>query len=403
MTSVRRRSRSARSSSSPGPGGTRTVEAADFFVDLFETAIGDDEILTEVRIPKHTGWGAHYEKFVRVAHQWPIVAVAATVKGSIDEARVGLTNMGSTPLRATATEQALAGASATEDGVREAVAARRRGHQPALGPQRRRRLPPAPRAGADRSGRAQGGGGADALELSHRFTVPIGVEETWAHFNDIASVAECFPGAQVTEADEESFSGSVKVKLGPIALVYNGSGTFVEKDEEAHRFVVDAKGKDKRGNGTAGAKVTVSMAEAGGSTDVDGGDRPGHHRQAGAVRARGDAGRLRQAARAVRRLPRAAAGRARRVEPTRPTVTGRRVPGGRRACRAAGRRRGGRAAQPSPPTPPAAAGTAEAAAAGPEALDLGSAVLPVLAKSYWKQALAALVVLVLLRRLLRRS
>src|SRR4051794_28284895 len=57
-----------------GSGGTRTVEADDFFVDLFETAIGDGEILTEVRIPKFTGWGAHYEKFVRVAHQWPIVA-----------------------------------------------------------------------------------------------------------------------------------------------------------------------------------------------------------------------------------------------------------------------------------------------------------------------------------------
>ena len=61
-----------------GAGGTRTVEADDFFVDLFETAIGEDEILTEVRIPKHTGWGAHYEKFVRVQHQWPIVAVAAS-------------------------------------------------------------------------------------------------------------------------------------------------------------------------------------------------------------------------------------------------------------------------------------------------------------------------------------
>ncbi len=104
-----------------GAGGSRTVEAADFFVGLFETAIGEDEILTEVRIPKHTGWGAHYEKFVRVAHQWPIVAIAATVKGSIDEARIGLTNMGSTPLRATATEEALAGATATEDGVREAA------------------------------------------------------------------------------------------------------------------------------------------------------------------------------------------------------------------------------------------------------------------------------------------
>ncbi|MEO6511155.1 MAG: xanthine dehydrogenase family protein subunit M [Nocardioides sp.] len=107
-----------------GAGGTRTVKADDFFVGLFETAIGEDEILTEVRIPKHTGWGAHYAKFVRVAHQWPIVAVAATVKadgGTISDARIGLTNMGSTPLRARGVEEALAGATATEDGVREAA------------------------------------------------------------------------------------------------------------------------------------------------------------------------------------------------------------------------------------------------------------------------------------------
>ena len=78
------------------------------------------------------------------------------------------------------------------------------------------------------------------------------------------------PGAQVTSAEGDSFSGSVKVKLGPIALVYNGSGTFVEKDDAAHRFVVDAKGKDKRGNGTAGAKVALSMApSASGGTDVE--------------------------------------------------------------------------------------------------------------------------------------
>jgi carbon-monoxide dehydrogenase medium subunit len=107
-----------------GSGGTRTVAADDFFVDLFETAIGEDEILTEVRIPKHTGWGACYEKFVRVAHQWPIVAVAATVKvdgGTISEARIGLTNMGSTPLRARAVEEALAGQSLSEDVVRAAA------------------------------------------------------------------------------------------------------------------------------------------------------------------------------------------------------------------------------------------------------------------------------------------
>ena len=108
------------------------------------------------------------------------------------------------------------------------------------------------------------------MELQHRFTVPAGVEETWATFNDIEGVAGCFPGAMVTEADDESFKGTVKVKLGPIALVYNGTGTFVEKDEAAHRLVIDAKGKDKRGNGTAGAMVTATMTEAaGGATDVE--------------------------------------------------------------------------------------------------------------------------------------
>jgi carbon-monoxide dehydrogenase medium subunit len=116
-----------------GTGGTRTVAADDFFVDLFETAIGEDEILTEVRIPKRTGWGAHYEKFVRVAHQWPIVAVAATVRvegGTIAEARVGLTNMGSTPLRARAVEDALTGGPATEDAVRAAAARATEGTNP---------------------------------------------------------------------------------------------------------------------------------------------------------------------------------------------------------------------------------------------------------------------------------
>lgn len=106
-----------------GQGGERTVAAADFFEDLFATAVGEDELLTHIRVPKLDGWGSHYEKFVRVAHQWPIVAVAAAVKaegGTISEARIGLVNMGSTPLRARAVEQALVGQPATADGVREA-------------------------------------------------------------------------------------------------------------------------------------------------------------------------------------------------------------------------------------------------------------------------------------------
>jgi carbon-monoxide dehydrogenase medium subunit len=96
-----------------GPGGRRTVAATDFFVDYLQTAVGPDEVLVEVRVPKHTGWGHHYEKFHRVAQSWAIVGVAAVVRrdnGSIGEARVGLTNMGATPVRAVAVEQALAGA-----------------------------------------------------------------------------------------------------------------------------------------------------------------------------------------------------------------------------------------------------------------------------------------------------
>ena len=116
-----------------GPGGSRTVPADEFFVDLFETAIGEDELLTAIRVPKHTGWGAHYEKFVRVAHQWPIVAVAAAVKvdgGTISEARVGLTNMGSTPIRARAVEAALVGLPATEEAVATAAALATEGTNP---------------------------------------------------------------------------------------------------------------------------------------------------------------------------------------------------------------------------------------------------------------------------------
>jgi carbon-monoxide dehydrogenase medium subunit len=116
-----------------GPGGERTVQAADFFRDLFETAVEEGELLTAIRVPKHTGWGHRYEKFVRVSHQWSIVAVAATVRvdgGTIAEARIGLTNMGSTPLRATAVEQALVGKAATDEAVRDACAAAADGTNP---------------------------------------------------------------------------------------------------------------------------------------------------------------------------------------------------------------------------------------------------------------------------------
>ena len=108
------------------------------------------------------------------------------------------------------------------------------------------------------------------MDLNHSFTVPASLADTWKTFEDIESVAECFPGAVVTEVDGNDFKGTCKVKLGPIAMVYSGAGTFLEKDEAAHRFVVEAKGKDKRGNGTAGATVTATFVEEGSdSTKVD--------------------------------------------------------------------------------------------------------------------------------------
>ncbi len=116
-----------------GANGTRTVAADDFFEDMFTTAVGEDEILVEVRVPKYTGWGGHYEKFTRVAQQWSIVAVAAAVRvdgGNIAEARIGLTNMGSTPIRARAVEQALAGQPASADAVRAAAAHATEGTNP---------------------------------------------------------------------------------------------------------------------------------------------------------------------------------------------------------------------------------------------------------------------------------
>jgi carbon-monoxide dehydrogenase medium subunit len=104
-----------------GPAGERRIAAADFFQDYLTTALGADEVLTAVRVPKLEGaWASHYEKFNRVAQAWSIVGVAALVKrsnGSIAEARIGLTNMGSTPLRATAVEAALAGCEASADGI----------------------------------------------------------------------------------------------------------------------------------------------------------------------------------------------------------------------------------------------------------------------------------------------
>jgi carbon-monoxide dehydrogenase medium subunit len=96
-----------------GPAGRREIAADELFLDYLETAIGDDEVVVEVRVPKLDGsWGWHYEKFTRIAQAWAIVGSLALVQrsnGTVEQARVGLTHMATVPLRARATEQALAG------------------------------------------------------------------------------------------------------------------------------------------------------------------------------------------------------------------------------------------------------------------------------------------------------
>jgi carbon-monoxide dehydrogenase medium subunit len=104
-----------------GPGGEREIAAADLFQDFLTTALADDEIITEVRLPSMDGWGFAYEKFTRRAEDWAMVGVCAMVRGEFEDVRVAFTNMGSTPVRATAVEEALRGGGGGPDAI--AVAA----------------------------------------------------------------------------------------------------------------------------------------------------------------------------------------------------------------------------------------------------------------------------------------
>lgn len=117
-----------------GPGGDREIAVGDFFVDYLTTSLSPGEILTGVRVPKlGPGWGYRYVKFHRTAQAWATVGVAALARrsnGQVAEARIGLTNMGSVPLRASAAEAAMAGADASAAAVSAAAAAAADGTQP---------------------------------------------------------------------------------------------------------------------------------------------------------------------------------------------------------------------------------------------------------------------------------
>lgn len=252
------------------------------------------------------------------------------------------------------------------------------------------------------------------MDLKHEFTVPATLEETWEAFNDIASVGECFPGAQVTSVEGDTFKGTVKVKLGPIALVYSGTGTFLEKDEASRTMKIEAKGKDKRGNGTAGADVLARMSDVGGgstrvevTTDLNITGKPAQFGR-GVIQDVSDK-LLGQFTACLEQKVGAPAGPVSEPEPPAgaadpaPATPDGSADADRPTEERAGNIRrlastdGGAAASPGRPV------SAPAASAGnDDALDLGATVLPVLAKLYWKQALGGVVVLWVLARLLGR-
>ena len=262
------------------------------------------------------------------------------------------------------------------------------------------------------------------MELTHTFTVPASVDATWATFMDLETVGNCFPGATVTEVTDDGFAGTVKVKLGPIALQYAGNGSFRERDDAAHRAVIEAKGKDKRGNGTAGATVTIVLTDAGGgqtradvTTDLSVTGKPAQFGRGvmqdvsdkllqqfidciegklGAAPG-GEAAPAGEPATATGEQPAAAAGGI-------PESAGPATPAGL-AAPAESATPAESAAPPAPatdstPAPPGPGTAPPLASPGgtprkeDDAIDLGSTVLPVLLKAWAKPLLAAAVVVV---------
>ena len=270
-----------------GPSGRRTVPAAEFFVDLFTTALAEDELLVEVRVPKHTGWGAHYEKFSPVAQAWSIVAVAATVR--VEGGRSSRRRRSPSPTWRSCrcgrppSSRRWSGGRRPPRSIREAAAMAADGTSPmsdvTADEEYRRHLatvltgracwllrePDNAGAGrsADRPARHPPDSRRPPVELQHTFTVPAPVDEAWSTLLDVEGIAPCFPGATLTGVDGDSFSGTVKVKLGPVSLQYAGKGHFVERDEAARRVVLEANGSDKRGNGTAAATVQARLEPIG--------------------------------------------------------------------------------------------------------------------------------------------
>jgi carbon monoxide dehydrogenase subunit G len=107
------------------------------------------------------------------------------------------------------------------------------------------------------------------MEIADSFRVTTPIDDTWRVLLDIESIAPCLPGAQLQEVEGNEYRGIVKVKVGPITAQYKGSAVLANVDEQSHRIVIDASGRDTRGQGNAKATIVVTMAAEGAGTKVD--------------------------------------------------------------------------------------------------------------------------------------
>lgn len=106
------------------------------------------------------------------------------------------------------------------------------------------------------------------MELTHSFTVPVGAAQAFEVLTDIERIAPCMPGATIDSVDGREFTGRVKVKVGPMQITYRGKARYEELDAEQHKAVIDARGQETRGSGTANATITASLTDKGDETEV---------------------------------------------------------------------------------------------------------------------------------------
>lgn len=106
------------------------------------------------------------------------------------------------------------------------------------------------------------------MELNNEFTVGVPVDEAWKVLTDVERIAPCLPGAELQEIEGDEYRGVVKIKVGPITAQYKGVARFQEKDDDNHKAVLRAEGRDTRGQGNAAATITALLVPEGASTKV---------------------------------------------------------------------------------------------------------------------------------------